>query len=320
MLGSGNDGFINLRENGHFMLRTFNQERLRILNTGGVGIATEAPITSLHVGLNNGGDGLITSDPLGDVSAYTYAANDGLVLANASGTMYSKLGLTGNTTDVLRGDGTFGPGGGADDDWTIDGNIMYSNMASSSTVRIADTPLPTVWNYFKNPKLHLVTRDGEDNVEGRLTDAGIWLHNRSSNDGNFTQIAGFNRAGEPSAGVAFINVNATGEFNNAQDPRSGEIRFLTANPSPTGQPAGAWGSKMTIANNGFVGIGAYDGSSNPSTSPNCRLDVYGDLCVSGNVNIASDRRFKTNIASMSGALAKILQLRGVTYDFTPGEF
>ena len=48
--------------------------------------------------------------------------------------------------------------------------------------------------------------------------------------------------------------------------------------------------------------------------------ILGDLIVFGNINNASDRRFKKDIVTVDNALSKVLQLRGVNYYWRNNEF
>ncbi|MDG0815952.1 tail fiber domain-containing protein [Bdellovibrio svalbardensis] len=77
-------------------------------------------------------------------------------------------------------------------------------------------------------------------------------------------------------------------------------------------------NRVTVLAGGSVGIG--------TLSPGYKLDVQGgDINASGSVRAAgvaltSDRRFKTNIETITHPLEKILALRGVTYDWRRAEF
>lgn len=68
-------------------------------------------------------------------------------------------------------------------------------------------------------------------------------------------------------------------------------------------------SRISIANNGNVGIGA--------SSPTYKLQVNGSVAGVGNYNNVSDARYKQNIATFPNALDAILNLRGVTFDWKP---
>jgi len=63
--------------------------------------------------------------------------------------------------------------------------------------------------------------------------------------------------------------------------------------------------KMTIKNDGKVGIGKTDPTSN--------LHVVGDILASGNITAYSDRRLKSDIERIEGALDKVCALRGYTF-------
>jgi len=66
-----------------------------------------------------------------------------------------------------------------------------------------------------------------------------------------------------------------------------------------------------ILENGFVGIGI--------NSPTVRLQVNGDI-IANSIAGSSDARFKTNIAPIANPLAKVLQLRGVNFDWNQSQF
>ncbi|MBQ12278.1 MAG: hypothetical protein CMJ45_12115 [Planctomyces sp.] len=62
-----------------------------------------------------------------------------------------------------------------------------------------------------------------------------------------------------------------------------------------------------VVRNGNVGIG--------TATPGVRLEVDGDVLVSGTVTQSSDARLKKNVTTISDALDKALSLRGVEFDW-----
>jgi hypothetical protein len=83
-----------------------------------------------------------------------------------------------------------------------------------------------------------------------------------------------------------------------------------------GGPISLWtnsGERLTITGTtGNVGIN--------TKTPTSRLYVNGTSGGTSNWTGASDRRFKTNIATLTGALEKVLRLRGVSFDWRTAEF
>jgi len=69
---------------------------------------------------------------------------------------------------------------------------------------------------------------------------------------------------------------------------------------------------MVVMKNGNTGIGI--------STPTARLNVGGNIVATGSVTGSSDRRFKTNILPIEFALANVLKLQPVTYDWKVKEF
>jgi hypothetical protein len=68
---------------------------------------------------------------------------------------------------------------------------------------------------------------------------------------------------------------------------------------------------LVIKENGFIGMG--------NSSPTVRLQVAGDI-IANSIAGSSDQRFKTNIFPIEKPLQKVLQLRGVTFDWKTKDF
>ena len=68
---------------------------------------------------------------------------------------------------------------------------------------------------------------------------------------------------------------------------------------------------MAILENGNMGIG--------NIAPSVRLQVAGDI-IANSIAGSSDARFKTNIFPIENPLQKVMQLRGVTFDWKTKDF
>ncbi len=68
---------------------------------------------------------------------------------------------------------------------------------------------------------------------------------------------------------------------------------------------------ITIMENGNIGIG--------SLTPSVRLQVAGDI-IANSIAGSSDLRFKSNITPIENPLQKVLQLRGVNFDWNKNAF
>jgi hypothetical protein len=73
----------------------------------------------------------------------------------------------------------------------------------------------------------------------------------------------------------------------------------------------AYQNRITIMNNGYVGIG--------TTTPGSLLEVNGTVAAPFFFT-TSDARYKQNVATLENPLETILNLRGVTYDWKQKEF
>ena len=70
-------------------------------------------------------------------------------------------------------------------------------------------------------------------------------------------------------------------------------------------------SGITIKETGFVGLG--------NTSPTVRLQVAGDI-IANSIAGSSDIRFKKDISAIENPLAKVMQLRGVNFNWNTTDF
>ena len=70
--------------------------------------------------------------------------------------------------------------------------------------------------------------------------------------------------------------------------------------------------RMFLANNGNLGIG--------TTTPTLKLHVNGTAGGTSGYQVISDAKYKMNIVSLQDSLQKIMQLRGVSYDWRSDDY
>ncbi|MBP6754875.1 MAG: tail fiber domain-containing protein [Bacteroidia bacterium] len=95
------------------------------------------------------------------------------------------------------------------------------------------------------------------------------------------------------------------------EPSSGRLSFGTSATSFTTGGTVTIQQRMTITSQGNVGIG--------TSTPTVRLQVAGDI-IANSIAGSSDSRFKTNIIPIENSLQKVMQMRGVTFDWKTKEF
>jgi hypothetical protein len=171
-----------------------------------VGIGTSTPLNKLHIA------GGLRLDTLVGVGG------SGLLWHNSSGVVYG-LKFTGNTNDVLRGDGSFAPssGGGAGY-WSANGNNIYNN--NTGLVGIGT----------QTPGAGLELRGTGLQTQQRITDnvSGNSLVLQGGADENL-KITGYNY-GTGIAKPLYLSVDGA---NTIINPHGGNIGIGTASPSFT---------------------------------------------------------------------------------------
>lgn len=185
-------------------------------------------------------------------------------------------------SDAFSGGGATSPGGS-------DGQVQYNNGGSFGG---EDT----------------FTYDDANNtltIKGATNQPSLVLTNAQSalitNGSQLSEVQTFYSTNEVGT-IAFV---ADAGFNQGDTPTRLELRT-------TNDGAGSPTTKMTIKNNGRVGIGV-------SSPTNGFLEVNGDVSgvsiySSADIVAYSDARSKTNVSTIDNALEKVNAVRGVTYN------
>lgn len=269
--------------------------------SGDVGIGTPSPSAKLDVA--------------GTVKATAFAGNG--------------AGLTGITGTSLASNLTFG--GTTSGTFSGDGSNLTSLSAANLTGTVQDTLLSA--NVARRDQPNSLT--GNQTLTGNLgigtatpTLAKLVVNGSVNNNAgifgsvdpislqNSFPVVGFNCTYSGSGGI--VNIFSGGGASNkyagliGMDPATGNFFLDTTTGSLTGNTAVTRTQRLSILNNGNVGIGRTPGSF--------LLDVNGTIRCIGAVDTTSDARFKTRIEPLSRALETVLRLRGVSYDWRREEF
>ncbi|MDD4218506.1 MAG: left-handed beta-roll domain-containing protein, partial [Bacteroidales bacterium] len=174
-----------------------------------VGIGTTTPLTKLHVANSNGVDGLITSDPLASAGSGPLQNTDGFVVANNNGTMYKKLNFTGNSSDVLLGNGSFGaappPLGGPF--WEMGGNNNAVQPFNNKLGTINFTDL----NFIVNNISREYIRASDGFIGINTTNPQSRLHLNENNAVKlFSQWTNINTTGATATDGFLVGINSDG--------------------------------------------------------------------------------------------------------------
>ena len=143
--GPANIGFLKLVENEAFKFFTNNAERMRILNSGEVGLNTIAPTEQFDVDGNARFRQIPTmTTPITGTQFITTHDNTGVL---------HQIQLSGNSGEALLGDGTFGAVTSGDADWFDMNNAgnaptsISDDIYTEGNVSIGDDAPVTVANF-----------------------------------------------------------------------------------------------------------------------------------------------------------------------------
>jgi Chaperone of endosialidase len=266
-----------------FISNNASEPTLVVDGTDNVGIGTFAPIAKLHV---VGSTILLESvDPVFVVKGNTGTSFAGITIANNSGVVQSNIGwdATNNVIKITR-------------------NTSTAAIAINNTEQVGiGTETPT------DAKLHVVST---------LANGGLFtttVASASTGAVNGTNTATGNNDGIGVRGYAIAaneGYGVGGSFEGNYIGIKGEVN-TSASFSVFGLQGIANGAGSTRY--GVLG-NAIGGTTN-----------YGVYCVgnggyTGTWTQVSDRKFKTNIQDMNGALNRIMQVSAKTYDMRVDEF
>ena len=263
-------------------------ERMRITSLGYLGLGSTSPSANLHVVSTNGGG-----------TAAAILENDGTVSVPAQ---LSVRGHTNTNQQLLIGYNTTSDYGSIQAIKQSVSNMPLALNPSGGYVGIGttapDTKLTLATAPYATATDGLKFKSNDNSVHAIIQPLKIangymnlWVAANS-----YIDTAGVPQRFDTSTASSGINIRST----------EGAIGFWTGNSSsaPT--------TRMWVDPSGNVGIG--------TQSPSYTLDVNGSARATGSVAAWSDIRAKKNIETIPDALNKILQVRGVTFDWRTDEF
>jgi hypothetical protein len=189
------------------------------------------------------------------------------------------------------------------------------------TTWVETDPLFEIGNgSLQTARANAVTVLKSGDVGLRTTAPEALLHVMESSAGavtaNANSIAVFERSAGGWVSILGADGNSKGMlFGNTSDPNSGGIVYDQASVATNAMQFRTGGNttQMLIDSSGNVGIG--------TNSPAFLLHVDGSAGKpgGGSWSVASDERLKKNVHELRGALEKLLELRGVTFEYVDPE-
>ncbi len=287
--------FLGTTDAQDFVVRTNNTERIRVLSGGNVGIGTTTPAAQLHT------TGTVR------FANYPSGANGAIVRTNVNGDL-SITNFSGNATDVLLGNGTFGPAPAGAAGWLLTGNTLAGTefigsvngqpfiirtqnvermrILANGNIGIGN-PAPLCYLYFNKPTtLNDFHTQWDNTLAG---DAIARFQNTNATNGNrvLFGVTNYNASAFQASAVIGLHLNTAGEggtgvegFSNSDDA-VGVYAGFTGGTDPS---AIGW----ALLSNGWAG----------------GTTAWQNL---------SDSRIKKDIKPIENPLAIIKQIKGVEY-------
>jgi len=287
----GNLNIRNLNPGGkmHFMTTNASSSspvfRMTIADNGYVGIGNAGPTERLDI---NGGIKLGAAASVQD-GVISYNGSD--FIGRVSGNFQSLTQSQTNAT--ISGNGQSSSPLGIAQQGATSGQVLKWN--GWQWLPANDNGGSSIWTQVGSNAQYLT---GKVYIGSTSGGSSINVH------GSAPSIARFSTTG--SSGYAqFFNasnnyVGYVGSSSGANDMDIGSISGKT-NLAINGAP------KLTVANNGNVGVG--------TQNPLHKFHVNGDVAVSGQIIHPSDRNLKENIQSINNGLSLINQLNATTYNY-----
>ena len=312
-------GLVNTADtSGVLQLQTANTTALTVDGSQNVGIGTASPSTRLHTYTASGGNKLTV-----EAGAASQQAVVSLVTnATTPGQCQLYMGKSGATTNGQVG-------------YDPNSDYMYFYTANSERMRIDSSGNVGIGTTSPSTRLSLQLSSATTYTTSTRTNQGLTIYNSSATTNGFTGIEFNSEPTSGNTGLAGIGsvVTGSGSANLVFGTRdsstyaermridsSGNLLVgVTANPSAGGNygvcvQRNASGASFT----GRINIGHGDSTGARimsfyySTTPTV-VGTVDCTTTSTSYNTSSDYRLKENIAPMTGALAKVSQLKPVTY-------
>ena len=311
--------FLGTTDAQPLVIRTNNTERMRVTETGFVGIGTISPTDRLQVAGGNVRIGEINPLNTGSFPGYgrylyfsggpagsTWDSenSDLLWLARynaASDRTELRVNIGDNCEDDAFVVGTSGSAcAPAGERWDLFRVHTNGRVGIGTTTPVEKVTIEPYYSFSTaNITPSTIIPFGTRKI-GLSSDRGIYL----IDDTDFIGLALKNEGADRKDGVIYWGDNLGAD----------NLRFMFAE----------WNGsfitlrdRMIITSYGNVGIG--------TTSPAYRLHVVGDVYATGEVYcygwaICSDQRWKTNIKPIQNALDNVLKMQGVTYYWKVDEY